>query len=134
MADGVNGNGTAKLEALARSAILTVAARAMMTVGMGAVLTISGFAGKALWDLNATISAHTATLDAIDKHLDQVDKAYASAREDVTVIRSDVSRLQSNDQHQDALIADGSNEQTNYELYVDTVICKLSRIDCRHKP
>jgi hypothetical protein len=134
MADAAgNGNG-AKIEAIARNLLLTAVSRVMMIVGVPAVLGISGWAGTALWQLNASIAGHTATLAAIQQRLDRIDGSAGAAVAAAAQIQADVAELKASDRQQTIQIDGIQGQLTTLRRNIQTVTCRVIPSKCEAEP
>ncbi len=86
MADGLNGNGSARMEAIAKNVQLAAINRIAVPLAIAALVGISGWGAsilkdmvKALGDQNATLAAQAATIVSIEKRLDRIDVSADSA-------------------------------------------------------
>ena len=135
MADQADGNGNgAKIEAIAKNVLLTAVSRIMMTVGMTAVLGISGWAGTALWALNANIAGHTATLAAIQQRLDRIEGSSGAMAAATDAVRADIADLKVSDKERGVDIAAINEQLITLRRNVQTVTCRVLPGKCEAEP
>ncbi|HKF64175.1 MAG TPA: hypothetical protein VKB42_22570 [Dongiaceae bacterium] len=135
MADQANGNGNgAKIEAIAKNVLLTAVSRIMMTVGMTAVLGISGWAGTALRTLNASIAGHTATLAAIQQRLDRIEGSSGATAAATDAMRADIADLKVSDKERGVDIAAIHEQLITLRRNVQTVTCRVLPGKCGAEP
>ena len=129
-----NGNGAAKIEAIAKNVLLTAVSRIMMTVGMTAVLGISGWAGTALWQLNASIAGHTATLTAIQQRLDRIEGSSGATAAATDAMRADIADLKASDRERAIDIVAIHEQLVTLRRNVQTVTCRVLPGKCEAEP
>jgi hypothetical protein len=130
-----NGNGgSARMEAIAKSVLLTAVSRIMIPAGMTAVLGISGWAGLALWDLNGNIAGHTATLAAIEQRLDRIEGSSGTTATAASALQTDVANLKAADKERDGQIGAIQAQLITLRRNVQTVTCRIIPSKCEAEP